>query len=203
MSIYTNQFYVYIYLREDGTPYYIGKGKHNRAWSNTGRAYKAPNDPERIIIHTDNLTEEQAFSLEMDLIAHYGRKDNGTGILRNLTDGGEGMSGHVPTEEHRRKIAEANTGKAPSDATKKKISQSLKGQSLTEEHRRKIAEAHTGKVHSDATKKKISESHRRRPCRDGLGVEYESIKEAAEAHGIKYQTARNRCRRSLKGWSYI
>jgi len=41
----------------------------------------------------ENLTEQEALDLEMELIALYGRRSNGTGILCNLTDGGEGPSG--------------------------------------------------------------------------------------------------------------
>jgi hypothetical protein len=52
-----------------------------------------------IQIIQDNLNENEAFNLECKLIAQYGRKDLGTGILRNMTDGGEGVSGRIDTQE--------------------------------------------------------------------------------------------------------
>jgi hypothetical protein len=108
-----NDYYVYLYLREDGTPYYVGKGKNGRAFSKKGRRMKPPSDKSKIVFHSKNLTEDQAFALEKELIAKYGRKDNGTGILRNLTDGGEGMSGHILSDEAKaRAIAALNTPKA-------------------------------------------------------------------------------------------
>jgi hypothetical protein len=101
-----SEFYIYVYLREDGSPYYVGKGKGNRAWSKNRRIPR-PTDSSRIVIVKETLTETEAFSEEMRLITFYGRKDNGTGILRNLTDGGEGTSGYIPSTEHRAKQSAA------------------------------------------------------------------------------------------------
>jgi hypothetical protein len=100
-----NEFYVYLYLREDGTPYYVGKGKGKRAFSKN-RTINIPEDKTRIVFHSENLTEDEAFTLEKELIAKYGRKDNGTGILRNLTDGGEGSSGLIVSDNLKIKLSE-------------------------------------------------------------------------------------------------
>ena len=171
----TEDYYVYAYLREDGTPYYIGKGKGDRAYSKR-RTFKIP-PKERIIIVLQNLTEEQAFSNEKDFIAWYGRKDNNTGILRNLTDGGEGVSGHIHSEETRKKQSELAMGRTFSTKTREKMSEAGKGrvpwnkdkigimvawnkgksglQQHTEESKRKISEGNKGKQLSEETKQKM------------------------------------------------
>jgi hypothetical protein len=86
-------YYVYQYVREDGTPYYIGKGRNRRAWEPHKRANGSdmrPKDKDRIQILKENLSEQDAWDLEDELILKYGRQDLGTGILANLSNGGRG-----------------------------------------------------------------------------------------------------------------
>ena len=80
-------YYTYAYLREDRTPYYIGKGTGKRIYSKN-KTIKPPKDKSRIIYLKQNLTEAEAFRHEIYMIDVFGRKDLGTGILHNLTDGG-------------------------------------------------------------------------------------------------------------------
>ena len=96
------EYYTYAYLREDGTPYYIGKGKGNRAYDRN-RRIKPPKNKNEILILKKNLTEEEAFRHEIYMIDVFGRKDLGNGILRNLTDGGDGVSGYIHNENTRKK----------------------------------------------------------------------------------------------------
>ena len=91
-------YYTYAYLREDRTPYYIGKGIDKRIYSKW-RNVKPPKDKSKIIYLKQNITEEEAFRHEIYMIALYGRKDLETGILHNRTNGGEGCSGVIRSEE--------------------------------------------------------------------------------------------------------
>lgn len=152
-----SKYYTYAYLREDRTPYYIGKGKGNRAYKKRTGEIRPPKDENRIILLKQNLTEEEAFRHEKYMISVFGRKDLRTGILRNKTDGGEGASGSIKTEEHRKKLSVANKGKKLSEETKNKMSEKRKGRVLSEETKQKIRESLSGIKRSDETKKKISE----------------------------------------------
>jgi hypothetical protein len=105
-----NRFYTYAYLREDRTPYYIGKGEGSRLYYKHKNEINPPKDKSRIIFLKQNLTEQEAFKHEIYMIAVFGRKDLGTGILRNRTNGGEGASGWVPNEETRKIISELKKG---------------------------------------------------------------------------------------------
>jgi hypothetical protein len=129
-------YYVYAYLRsvdsdvsEAGTPYYIGKGKGRRAYKKR-QPISLPKDKKNIILLHENLTEAEAFELEKKYIAEYGRVDLGTGILRNRTDGGDGSSGFMHSEETKRKLSELNSGE----------NHPMYGKTLPNETKRKITE---------------------------------------------------------------
>jgi len=173
-----NEYYTYAYLREDGTPYYIGKGKGRRVYFKAKDEIRIPKDKSRIIFLKQNLTEEEAFKHEIYMISVFGRKDLRNGILRNKTDGGEGgammlgkkhkeesiqkmseiKKGKKFTEEHKRKIGEAHRGRTLTEEHKKKIGTAGKGRTYTEESRKKISDARKGKTHTEETKRKMSES---------------------------------------------
>lgn len=154
-------YYVYqLRLLGSDSPFYIGKGKGRRkAYHFTPSGLKsrslknsiikkAINDGVEILseILFSGLSEDEALNKEVELIALYGRRDMGTGILANHTDGGDGSSGHVKTEETRAKISAAKTGKRRSPETVEKMSIANKGKTMTRQAREKISRFQRGRV---------------------------------------------------------
>lgn len=97
-------FYVYVHRRKtDNKVFYVGKGNDRRGWQKTGRnkLWHTIANKHGVIceIVKDNLDENLSFDLEKELISFYGRLDLRTGCLANFTDGGEGRSGSVLSEE--------------------------------------------------------------------------------------------------------
>ena len=134
-----NKYYTYAYLREDGTPYYIGKGQSRRAYDRKKHRVSIPS-VDRILILKSNLTEQEAFKHEIYMISLFGRKDLRTGILLNMTGGGEGTSGYRHTSDRKDKIRQKQL-KRWTDEEKTKI----KGDK----------NSFYGKKHTEDTKKRI------------------------------------------------
>jgi len=146
------RFYVYAFLREQsscngkkGSPYYIGKGVGRRAWVKGGRRAPSPASTKNIVLLRRNLTESESLDWEQFYIAHYGRIDKNTGILRNLTDGGEGSSGWKASKETRLKMSRSKLGKPLPQKTRENMSRSLLGN-----------QRFLGKKHKQETKKKMA-----------------------------------------------
>ena len=141
-----NDSYCYVYKRKDGTPYYIGKGRKFRFLKKGKNEVKPPKDKSRIFFACEGVSEAEAFEMEIALISLLGRKDLGTGILRNRTNGGEGSSGAVVSEEARIKMSEAKKDKPKSKKHKRKLSEVNQGEK----------NPMFGTTRSEETKEKIS-----------------------------------------------
>lgn len=206
MSIY----YVYAYIRSKdsatakaGTPYYIGKGKYNRAWSKTHRV-NLPKNIHNIVILESGLSEIGALALERRYIRWYGRVDNKTGILHNLTDGGDGVSGLIFTEDHKNKLRAYNLGKTISRENVEKMRQANIGKPRSDKTKEKISKGNKGKIRSDECKKANSEKQKgkKQPINHTLNKckWYLLISPTGEeytVHGLKYFCDEHKLNRSL------
>jgi hypothetical protein len=181
------KFYVYYLRRPDkedpfepgrGCPFYVGKGCDRRVNSHKGEAkqllHKPGKKPYKIsIIHSlwkrgldferdivfDNLNEQEAFETEIEAIQAYGRKDNGTGILANMTDGGDGNSGLIHSDDSKEKMRQANLGKQLTTETKEKLRQASLVRKPSVETIKKISQANSGKKPSPESIEKNRQAH--------------------------------------------
>lgn len=129
---------VYQHIRKDTKEvFYIGIGTtekralsdrvRNALWHNV--VQKAGGFDYEIL--ASSLSWKDACNEEKRLIANYGRRDIGTGILVNMTNGGDGLSGYKPTTESNKKRSEALLGR-------KKVYVKGPRKNLTEEHKVKL-----------------------------------------------------------------
>lgn len=120
---------VYKHYRKDNNQlFYIGIGKNikrayskrkrNDLWQNIINKYDY-----NIEIYLSDISYEKAKSVEIELIKKYGRLDNNTGILSNMTDGGDHRFFSLQTRE---KISNSLKGKKQSEETKIKRINKLK-----------------------------------------------------------------------------
>jgi len=161
---------VYKHIRKDTNEiFYIGLGKNKyRINSKSGRNQYWHNIVNKVGYITEIIKEdmnwEDAVKEEIRLIKKYGRKDIGTGILVNMTDGGEGFVGKH-SDVSKMKMSESKTGenhwifgKQHSSGTKNKIGTSNKGKIRTDEMKEHQRVVHLGKTATDETKQKMSNS---------------------------------------------
>lgn len=162
---------VYQHKRLDNnTVFYIGIGKDKaRAYSKSGRNKHWHNVVNKVgysvTILIGEISMEEAWRLEMELISYYGRSHLGTGLLVNVTEGGElgynrlgTWTGKKLSPEHREKLRQAKLGKKRpkhTEETKLKISESHKGKTVLETTKEKLRIINTGKKHSEETKEKL------------------------------------------------
>lgn len=156
-------FYVYALIDPiNRLPFYIGKGKKDRAWAHLkghanynedklGRikAIRALGFEPEVKFIRENLENREALDWEKDAINFF--RDCGIKLTNKdivIPD----RAGTKISETHRQRLKEFNNGKKLSEEHKKKIgaanSKSLLGKKLSNEHKANIKMAHALNSHS-------------------------------------------------------
>ena len=169
-------YYCYAWLREDSSPYYIGKGKGYRAWDKCNRRFPPP-PKSRIILLKENMTNDEAIEYERYQISLCGRKDIGTGCLRNLTPGGEGVERPCP-EWLKKKQSEIQKGR---------VYPERRGKKLPPEQAEKSRQAGMGHAKAitlkNETTGEIREFKSIREALREIGIRRASIQQYGRSHG--------------------
>lgn len=158
------RYYVYqLRLVNSIVPFYIGKGCRYRKNSHLSESSlkrqslknsiikKAMSEGVEVLseILFSGLSEDEALNKEVELIAFYGRRDIGTGILANHTDGGDGMTGWKVSSETRKKIGRSSAGRIASALARERMSKSQTGKKHSRETKQKMSLSRRGKSKSE------------------------------------------------------
>lgn len=181
-----NNYYVYgIKDIITNQVFYIGKGKNKRYDIHLDVCIKYEKPPKGynciklfnkikfmlknknipvIVKFCENLNEIDALNEEVRLIAQYGRKN-----LCNLTNGGEGLSGHIHSPETRRKLSKSLTGRPMSEKTKNALFKANVGRKMKPEWVEKSVDAKcriTFHIKNHTTNQIFITKNLRKFCRD-------------------------------------
>ena len=161
-------YYIYLIVNSVNGKTYVGQRKSSKEWyedkymgsgkhlKSAIKKYGIENFEKFLIQHC--YSKEETNKAEKFWIAEYRRRGKAE---YNIADGGQGgnIKGHSVSEETRKKISESlkgnqrHKGHHLTDETKRRISESNKGKPCwnkgkhwPEEHRKKLSEAHKGQV---------------------------------------------------------
>lgn len=184
----SNNFYVYLHKRNDtGEVFYVGKGKGRRAYVSHGRSslwtHIAKKHGFTVEIVQSELTEAEAFAGEVEVIKRHAG-------LCNFTDGGEGISGYRHTEETRKVISSAHSGKKQDPIVVEARTIKLRGKKRSPEFSERMVAILTGRTASPATRVKMSLAH------TGQARSAEAVAKAAEWHRGQKRGEESRARMS-------
>jgi group I intron endonuclease len=132
--------------------HHLSKGQHHSkhlqsAWNKYG--------PDAFVFEIlERCLPEHAIAVEQVMMDYYRAADQRYGYNIAATAGSRRGIPH--DAESRKKIGDGNRGKIVSDATARRLSESLIGRVVTEETRLKLSIAMTGKTHTLETRAKIS-----------------------------------------------
>ena len=150
----TKQFCVYIHKRPSGEPFYVGKGLVSRAYdfapSRRTEWHKnvvKKHGRENIIVDViPCMYEKEAFELEKVHIKL--ARDNGHQLV-NLTDGGEGASGHVMTDKQKEALAKGRKiGKKGIKGPRPQLEKWIKSEA-GQAHMKKLSEIGSAILHKE------------------------------------------------------
>jgi len=176
--------YLYRHIRSDkNEPFYIGIGSdetYNRAYSKHNRSKlwnkvvsKTSYDVEILLY---DLSWEDACKKEIEFIKLYGRKDTNTGCLVNLTNGGEGTLGCIPSKETLEKRSIRLRG----------INNPQFGKTFSKEYRNKLSKSKLGKSRNPIVMKKLHDSLKKEVT-DGINI-FKSLGHAAVYYKVHQTT---------------
>jgi hypothetical protein len=170
-------YYVYEHWRPDkGVCFYVGKGKglrsrdlrrgRNRRYKFIVAALKVAGLEVEVQIVARDLSEAEAFNLEIERIAYW----RAEGVaLANVTNGGEGASGTKHSAEWKLAMSARMTGREISAAARQKIALSAIGNKRglgtkkSPEAVERTAAAHRGAKRSAESRMRISAAKKGRP----------------------------------------
>lgn len=188
-------FYVYAHYDSYGRVFYIGAGKKRRAFNKGSRPALwdsvAKNGGYTVKIWAANLTQENAFRMEREWIALYGKRIDSTGNLVNVTNGGLGTS--MPRPD----ISERNTNNKYGLGKRGNV-----GRIMTVEHRHKISQRLKGRP--SPNKGNTSPNRKKILCIENNKT-YDCISDASKDLGIgqgKASMVLNGHRKHAKGYTF-